>query len=304
MQGAALQGVETEGAMNQTIGFIGLGIMGLPMATNLLKSGHRLCVYNRTVSKAESLRAAGAVVAATPCQLAEQCDTIILMLTGPQAIDEVLHGAEGLLAADVSGKTIINMSSVAPAYARELASMLREQGAIPLDAPVSGSRKPAEDGTLVILAGGDTDTIAAVEPLLLTMGKKVVRCGDAGKGSAMKMTVNLLLGIMMSGFAEAVNYGEKAGLDTATLLDTILAGPLGCGLFQLKREMFIEHSYPAQFPYRHMAKDAGFILATAAEIEAPVPLGHMLAGLYRSDAAAELADSDFAAVKQILEAMG
>jgi len=304
MQAAGLQGDSVEVPMTNSIGFIGLGIMGQPMAANLLKKGHSLCIYNRTAAKAEPLRAAGATVAGSPREVAERCDTIILMLTGPQAIDEILQGPDGLLAAGIGGKTVINMSSVPPAYARDLAGLLQQQRAVALDAPVSGSKKPAEEGTLVILAGGDAEEVARLEPLLLAMGKKVVYCGDAGKGSAMKMSINLLLGIMMAGLAEAVNYGEKAGLDTATLLDTILSGPLACGLFQLKREMFITHDYPPQFPYRHMAKDAGFILATAAEMQAPTPLGHMLAGLYRSDAATELDGSDFAAVKRILEAMG
>lgn len=290
--------------MTPSIGFIGLGIMGQPMSANLLKSGHRLTIWNRTTAKATDLMTQGATLASTPRKLGETTDIIILMLTGPEAIETVLTGADGLLAAGLAGKTVINMSSIPPAYARELDALLRSQGAVSIDAPVSGSRKPAEEGTLVILAGGDAADIERVEPLLLTMGKQVVHCGQAGQGSAMKMTVNLLLGTMMAGFAEAVNYGEKAGLDTATLLDTILAGPLGCGLYQLKREMFLQHDYPPQFPYRHMAKDAGFILATAAELQAPTPIGNMLGALYRIDAEEQLADSDFAAVKRILEAMG
>ncbi|HXH72367.1 MAG TPA: NAD(P)-dependent oxidoreductase [Mariprofundaceae bacterium] len=290
--------------MTPTIGFIGLGIMGEPMAANLLKAGHRLTVWNRTAAKAAQLVNGGAVLAATPRELAKTADVIIMMLTGPAAIEAVLTGPDGMLTAGIAGKTVINMSSIPPAYAREVDTLLRSQGATAIDAPVSGSRMPAEEGTLVILAGGDTADIERAEPLLLTMGKKVVHCGAAGQGSAMKMTVNLLLGTMMAGFAEAVNYGEKAGLDTATLLDTILAGPLGCGLYQLKRDMFVRHEYPPQFPYRHMAKDIGFILATATELQAPTPLGNMLAALYRPDAEAALADSDFAAVKRILEAMG
>jgi len=290
--------------MTQPIGFIGLGIMGQPMAANLLQAGYRLHVWNRTATKAAALTRQGAASADSPRQLAETSETIVLMLTGPAAIDAVLQGPDGLLAAPLDGKTVINMSSIPPVYARQLAGQLQSHGARAIDAPVSGSRKPAEEGALVILAGGDPDDLARVEPLLLVMGKKVVHCGEAGQGSAMKMAVNLLLGTMMAGLAEAVNFGEKQGLDTATLLDTILAGPLGCGLFQLKREMLIDHAYPAQFPYRHMAKDLGFILGTAAGLQVPVPLGNMLAGLYREDADAELADSDFAAVKRILEAMG
>lgn len=289
--------------MHETTGFIGLGIMGAPMAANLRKAGHPLIVYNRTAGKAAPLVQAGARVADTPAAVAAAADTVILMLTGPAAIDAVLSGPDGLLTKPLDGKRIINMSTVPPAYTAGLAETLAAHGAHLIDAPVSGSKKPAEDGTLVILAGGDEAEITAAEPLLLAMGKQVVRCGGTGHGSAMKMAVNLLLGTMMAGLAEAVTLGEKCGLDISVLLDTILAGPLGCGLFQLKREMLLAHDFPPQFPYKHMAKDLGFVLETAEDAGAPVPLGRTVAGLYRAEAEPALADQDFAAVKRLLEAM-
>jgi 3-hydroxyisobutyrate dehydrogenase-like beta-hydroxyacid dehydrogenase len=289
--------------MHETTGFIGLGIMGAPMAANLLAAGHALTVYNRSAGKAEALVRAGAVAAADPAGVAAAADTVILMLTGPAAIDAVLAGPAGLLAVPLAGKRIVNMSTVPPAYSEQLARTLAAHGARLVDAPVSGSKQPAEDGTLVILAGGDEADIAAVEPLLLAMGSRVIRCGTVGRGSAMKMSVNLLLATMMAGLAEAVTLGEKGGLDPAVLLDTVLAGPLGCGLFRLKRDMVVTHAFPVQFPFRHMAKDLGFILETARDTGAALPLGRIVAGLYRPDAGPELADQDFAAVKRVLEAM-
>jgi 3-hydroxyisobutyrate dehydrogenase len=289
--------------MHESTGFIGLGIMGAPMASNLLHAGHTLIVYNRTADKVVPLIHAGATAAETPAAVAAAADTIILMLTGPAAIDAVLHGPEGLLIKPLAGKCIVNMSTVPPAYTARLAEMLAAHGARLVDAPVSGSKKPAEDGTLVILAGGDEADIAAAEPLLLAMGKQVVRCGGTGSGSAMKMAVNLLLATMMAGLAEAVTLGERCGLDTAVLLDTVQAGPLGCGLFALKRGMLLARDFPPQFPYRHMAKDLGFILETARNAGAAVPLGQSVAGLYRPDADPALADQDFAAVKRLLETM-
>jgi len=289
--------------MGNTTGFIGLGIMGAPMAANLLKAGHELIVYNRTADRAEPLVQAGARLAASPAELATNADTILLMLTGPAAIDAVLHGPEGLLAVPLAGKRVINMSTVPPAYAIRLETMLATHDARLVDAPVSGSKKPAEEGTLVILAGGDEAEIAAAEPLLLAMGDSVIRCGGMGAGSAMKMAVNLLLATMMSGLAEALTLGERCGLDTATMLDTVLAGPLGCGLFRLKRQMLVDHAFPPQFPFRHMAKDMGFIMETAQGAGAPVPLGQIVARLYSAEADPQLADQDFAAVKCLLEAM-
>jgi 3-hydroxyisobutyrate dehydrogenase-like beta-hydroxyacid dehydrogenase len=285
--------------MGENIGFIGLGIMGAPMAANLIKAGHALRVYNRTPDKAAPLLAAGATAASSPAALAGASDTIVLMLTGPTAIDAVLAGEGGLLAADLTGRRIINMSTVPPAYAAALGKRLTAHGAILIDAPVSGSRAPAEAGTLLVLAGGEPAAIDAAEPVLLAMGKAVVRCGAVGTGSAMKMAVNLLLATMMAGLAEAVNLGEKSGLDTGLLLDTVLAGPLGCGLFSMKRDMLVSHSYPAQFPLAHMAKDLGFIAQAAQDAGAPLPLGKTVAGLYAEGPGGE----DFAAVKRVFEGM-
>jgi len=287
--------------MTQRIGFIGLGIMGQAMATNILKNGYALSVYNRTPEKAEALCGAGARLAATPAQLADASDVIILMLTGPEAVDAVLHGDAGLLRGDCRGKTVINMSTVPQACSKNWAAQLAGRGITLIDAPVSGSKIPAEQGTLVILAGGPEDEIRAQEALLLSMGKKVIYCGESGCGSAMKLAINLLLGIMMEGMAEAVHLAERSGLAVETLLDAVASGPLSCGLFQLKEPMFKTSTYPTQFPFRHMAKDMQFVVAAASENGARLPLGTELARLYSPAADAGLLDQDFAAVKTLLD---
>jgi 3-hydroxyisobutyrate dehydrogenase-like beta-hydroxyacid dehydrogenase len=197
-------------------------------------------------------------VASTPKAVAEASDVIILMLAGPEAIDAVLEGSEGLMAGLQAGQTLVNMSTVSPQYSKQLAGKLTAKSAVAIDAPVSGSRKPAEEGALVILAGGPQDKVTELEPLLMCMGKKVVYCGDAGQGASMKMAVNLLLGIMAAGISEAVNLGQKSGLDTATMLETMLAGPMGCALFEFKKPMLIDDSFSAQFPLKHMTKDIRF----------------------------------------------
>ncbi len=289
--------------MDSKTGFIGMGIMGQRMAANLLKGGYEVMVYNRSREKAAPLADQGARVAATPQEVGQWADVIILMLTGPEAVNAVLEGDNGILATAVRGKTLINMSTVAPAYTRQLHGKLQAQAMDFIDAPVSGSKKPAEDGTLVILAGGDRKSIAAHEPLFLAMGKKVIYCGDAGQGSSMKMMVNLLLGIMMTGISEAINFGQHCGLDTATMLDTILAGPLGCGLYSLKAEMLATDQYPVQFPLKHMAKDLGFTLATAGENGSAVPVGTVIHQLYGKASEQRLSDLDFAAVKKVLASL-
>jgi 3-hydroxyisobutyrate dehydrogenase-like beta-hydroxyacid dehydrogenase len=289
--------------MTMRAGFIGLGIMGQPMAKNVVKKGYPLSVYNRTAGKATPLKEEGAVMAATPKEAARGADAVILMLTGPQAVDEVMDGPEGLLEGLEPGKTVINMSTVPPAYAKALSRRLDARRVVAIDAPVSGSRKPAEEGALVILAGGPENRIKEVEPLLLTMGKKIVYCGQSGQGSSMKMAVNLLLGIMAAGLCEAVNLGQKCGLSTTTMLETMLSGPMGCALFEFKKPMLISGNYSAQFPLKHMEKDLRFVVQTADEAGAAVPAGHNAFQLYRQALGHGLADMDFAAVKKVFEAM-
>jgi 3-hydroxyisobutyrate dehydrogenase-like beta-hydroxyacid dehydrogenase len=289
--------------MTMRAGFIGLGIMGQPMAKNVVKKGYPLSVYNRTAEKATPLKEEGAVMAATPKEAARGADAVILMLTGPQAVDEVMDGPEGLLEGLEPGKTVINMSTVPPAYAKALSRRLDARRVVAIDAPVSGSRKPAEEGALVILAGGPENRIKEVEPLLLTMGKKIVYCGQSGQGSSMKMAVNLLLGIMAAGLCEAVNLGQKCGLSTTTMLETMLSGPMGCALFEFKKPMLISGNYSAQFPLKHMEKDLRFVVQTADEAGAAVPAGHITFQLYRQALGHGLADMDFAAVKKVFEAM-
>jgi 3-hydroxyisobutyrate dehydrogenase-like beta-hydroxyacid dehydrogenase len=307
--------VESEGRMPKRIGFIGAGIMGRPMALNLMRAGHGVTVYNRTPERLAPLAEAGVRIAPSPRAAAVGQDAVILMLTGPEAIEAVLYGPGGVFAPGPGsapgatdalpvGLALINMSTVSPAYTDQLAARLRESAIPFIDAPVSGSKKPAEDGSLVILAGGDGEQIDAWEPVLLAMGKRVVRCGAAGQGTRMKMAVNVLLGVMMEGFCEALHFGERSGLDLEAMLTAMLSGPLACGLFEMKTGMIRSGEYPAQFPLKHMAKDLGFAIATAAATGAPVPLAEALFRQYEQGMEQGLGDRDFAAIKQVLESRG
>jgi 3-hydroxyisobutyrate dehydrogenase-like beta-hydroxyacid dehydrogenase len=289
--------------MVEKIGFIGLGIMGEPMAANILKAGHALMVYNRTPEKTDILADKGALTASTPAELAAWADIIILMLTGPEAIDAVLYSENGILSVNPAGKTLVNMSTVSPEYTTNIARCLTPGDITLIDAPVSGSKKPATDGTLIILAGGPRQAVSALEPLLLTMGRKVVYCGEAGQGSAMKMTVNLLLGVMIAGLAETVNLARRLHLDMDLVLDTILAGPLGCPIFNLKKDMLRQDDFPVQFPLKHMTKDLRFVLQTADAAGAAVPATHAAFQLYRQGVGLGNGDLDFAAVQKSLAAL-
>ncbi len=283
---------------------MGLGIMGSPMAANIFRAGYPLMVYNRTPDKAEKFADLGAGVASTPIALAHAAQVLIAMVTGPEALNELLWGKDGAGPELGANKVFINMSSVSPGYTRELAEKLALSGVTFIDAPVSGTKKPAEEGTLLILAGGLEEQVKPVEPLLLTMGKKVIYCGPVGQGSMMKMTINLLLGIMMAGLAEALNFGRRGGLPLDTMLDTVFSGPLNCGLFQMKAGMLKENDFPPNFPLKHMTKDLKFVVDTAYETGAPAPLGHLLLHLYRLSVSHNLGDQDFAAIAKALEVLG
>jgi 3-hydroxyisobutyrate dehydrogenase-like beta-hydroxyacid dehydrogenase len=287
--------------MKPKIGFMGLGIMGIPMAANLLKAGYPVMVYNRSPEKADPLVKQGAGLASSPKALAKAADVVIAMVTGPEALRDLLWGPEGAGGAFNHRKVFINMSSVAPRYTRELAQELEPSGVIFIDAPVSGTKKPAEEGTLVILAGGPADKVKELEPLLLAMGKKVVYCGLAGQGSMMKMFINLLLALMMEGFAEVLNFGKLGGLSLEAMLDTVYSGPLNCAMFQMKAANIQNKTYPTAFPLKHMTKDAKFVVDTAYELGAPVPAAQMLLHLYRTGVAQGWGDEDISAIARVLE---
>jgi 3-hydroxyisobutyrate dehydrogenase-like beta-hydroxyacid dehydrogenase len=287
--------------MKPKVGFLGLGIMGQAMAANILKAGYPLTVFNRTAARAEALARQGAAVAPTPKALAQAAEVIIAMVTGPEALYNLLWGAEGAAEALGPGKVFINMSSVSPSFTKEMAVQVAAAGAAFLDAPVSGTKKPAEEGALVILAGGKPEKIQELTPLLLTMGKKVIYCGRVGQGSMMKMFINLLLGVMMEGFAEALNFGARGGLDFDAMLETVASGAMNSPMFQVKAANLKAGHYPAAFPLKHLAKDCKFVVDTAFELGAPVPVGQTLLHLYRSGWAQGWGDEDISAIARVLE---
>jgi 3-hydroxyisobutyrate dehydrogenase-like beta-hydroxyacid dehydrogenase len=280
---------------------MGLGIMGQAMAANILKAGYPLTVFNRTATRAEALARQGAAVAPTPKALAQAAEVSIAMVTGPEALYNLLWGPEGAAEALEPGKVLINMSSVSPSFTKEMAVQVAASGAVFIDAPVSGTKKPAEEGALVILAGGKEEKIRKLEPLLLTMGKKVIYCGRVGQGSMMKMFINLLLGVMMEGFAEALNFGRLGGLDFDAMLETVASGAMNSPMFQVKAANLKARHYPPAFPLKHLAKDCKFVVDTAFELGAPVPVGQTLLHLYRSGWAQGWGDEDISAIARVLE---
>jgi 3-hydroxyisobutyrate dehydrogenase-like beta-hydroxyacid dehydrogenase len=287
--------------MKEQIGFLGLGIMGLAMARNIARAGYPLTVYNRTPKTDPELSRSGVKVAPHPRELAAAADIVIAMLTGPEAIDQLLWGPQGAAPALKAGQVLINMSTVSPQYTQQLSRKLADTGITLIDAPVSGTKKPAEEGKLLILAGGDPEKITELKPLWKTMGQKVIYCGGVGQGSMMKMANNLLLSVMMGGLAEALNFGLRGGLSFESLLEVIFSGPLNCGLFQMKAGEIQQGTYPPSFPLKHTTKDLKFVLDTAYDTGSPVPLGQIMLHLYRAGVGQDWGDLDVAAIFKVFE---
>jgi 3-hydroxyisobutyrate dehydrogenase-like beta-hydroxyacid dehydrogenase len=289
--------------MKAKIGFMGLGIMGAAMAGNLLKAGFPVMVYNRSREKAEPLGGQGATIAAHPRDLAEKTDIIIAMVTGPEALDELLWGEDGAAESFDVDKTFINMSTVSPRYTRELAQEIEPTGVTFIDAPVSGTKQPAEQGTLVILMGGPREKLPELEPVFLAMGKKVIYCGGVGQGSMMKMFINLLIGVMIEGFAEILNFGRLGGLSMEAMLDTVASGAMNSPMFQVKGANMQKKEHPTAFPLKHLTKDLKFLVDTAYELKAPVPAAQTLLHLFEVGVARGWGDEDISAIARVLEHM-
>lgn len=250
------------------VGFIGLGKMGVPMAQNLINSGYKLLVYNRSELKAESLIKQGSSLVKTPAELLKQSEVVILMVSDDDAIKDLFYGENGLLVAATAGKIIINMSTVSPEISKEMSALVTQKGSFYLDAPVSGSLKQAQEGSLVIMVGGDKNTFETVKPILDVLGKMALQVGDIGAGNSAKLAINALLSFHALGLAEAVSFGKKQGIETKDLLELINNSALGNVFMKIKGDAILQENYNAVFALKHIAKDLG--LAKAEGLNSPL----------------------------------
>ncbi len=250
------------------IGWIGLGNMGMPMAGQLIKAGYEVCVFNRTKDKMGELEKAGASVAATPKSLLEKVDILILMVSDDAAIRQIFESEEGLLAADTSGKIVINMSTVSPAISREMNEKSKRKGNHYLDAPVSGSVKQAETGQLVIMVGGDEDIYESAKPVFEKLGKLSLRVGASGAGNQAKLAINSLLALYTQGLAETILFANENGIQTGDLLKLINNAAIGNIFTSIKGDAILNDNYQAAFALKHIVKDLR--LAKAEGISSPL----------------------------------
>ncbi len=271
------------------LGWAGLGNMGKAMAENLLKAGYELKVFNRNREKEQELIALGASSAANLQDLTSTCDVVFTMLSDDHAVKEVY---QDLLTNSAPDKLLIDMSTVAPETSRYLAALAHEKQACFLEAPVSGSVKPAQDGTLIILAAGEKEDYQKAEPFFDVLGKLSLFLGPAGAGSSAKVAINYLLAVNIQAVAETVLFAESNGISKEDMLTIINEGACGNGIIKLKTQSILKDEYPAAFALKYIVKDLK--LAQGAGLKSPlsVPLLKSF-----SDAQAEgLGDEDLMAV--------
>jgi 3-hydroxyisobutyrate dehydrogenase-like beta-hydroxyacid dehydrogenase len=267
------------------------------MALNLVKAGFQVTVYNRTRQRTTEFADLGCEAAATPRALAKAADTVITMVADNAAMDAVLEGPEGVLGALSGGSTLINMSTVSPAYTVALAKKCWTAGAGFLDCPVSGSKGAAEQGKLVLLAAGEKALADKLAPVLNAMGNSVVYAGPAPAGTALKLCVNLVVAQLTTAIAEAAALAEAQGIAPSLVFDAIERNPaLNCGYFALKKQNVLNKDFPPAFPLKHMLKDARFMLEAAGARNLHLPVTAAVESLLAKSYNSGYGDKDLSVV--------
>jgi 3-hydroxyisobutyrate dehydrogenase len=251
-----------------TIGWIGLGNMGVPMSQRLIDAGFPVTVYNRNRAKEAALRTAGATTAGTPAALIGNTDIVFIMVTDDQAIRDIFEGDNGLLSAKTSGKLIINMSTVSPAISREFGERCQQQGNDYVDAPVSGSVKQALDGQLVIMVGGSQAAFGKAAPLLQHLGRLSLHLGGQGAGNTAKLAINVLLSFHAQGLAEAALFAQKQGIKTEDFMTIFNNSAMSNVFGKIKGDAIIAGNYAPAFSIKNIAKDLR--LAKALGVNTPL----------------------------------
>ncbi|OIW16787.1 hypothetical protein TanjilG_05521 [Lupinus angustifolius] len=285
------------------VGFLGLGIMGKAMSINLLRRGFKVTVWNRTLSKCDELVEHGASIGETPAAVVKKCKYTIAMLSDPSAAQSVVFDKDGVLEQISTGKGYIDMSTVDAETSLKISEAIKAKGGDFLEAPVSGSKKPAEDGQLVILAAGDKALYEEILPAFDVLGKKSFYLGEVGNGAKMKLVVNMIMGSMMNAFSEGLTLAERSGLDPGTLLDVLDLGAISNGMFKLKGPTMLKNNYSPAFPLKHQQKDMRLALALGDENAVPMPVAAAANEAFKKARSLGLGDLDFSAVHETLKAL-
>ncbi len=256
--------------MSETVGFIGLGIMGREMARNLLKAGFDLCVWNRTASRMEALAEAGARTAASPADLARQCEVLITCVSDTPDVEAVILGEHGVLHGVQAGALVIDMSTISPQTTREIAARLNEQGAQMLDAPISGGSEGAANGTLSIMIGGEAAQVERAMPYFRAMGTTITHVGAQGAGQTVKLVNQILVVVNMLAVSEALLFAQAGGLDLEKTLEAVTGGAAGSWMLSNRGSQAIVRDWRPGFTIDLQQKDLRLVLEAADQLGVPL----------------------------------
>jgi 2-hydroxy-3-oxopropionate reductase len=288
------------------VGVIGLGIMGAPMARNLLRAGFPLVVWNRTATRADALVEEGAERAGSPREVSEQATITITMLSDTPDVAEVYRASDGVLAGvrrtrPGGSSVLIDMSTIAPRVARELAREAAARGAAMLDAPVSGGDVGAREGTLSIMVGGDANALACARPALEALGTRIMHVGGSGAGQVVKACNQIVVGLTLEALGEALVLGAKAGVDPRAIVEALGGGLAASRVLEVRGEKLLARDFAPGFRLDLHAKDLGIVLDTARELDVPLPGAALVAELFEAERSRGHGDADNSTVVRALE---
>jgi len=279
------------------VAFLGLGIMGHAMATNLVKAGHDVSVWNRTPGKVVE----GALAAASPAEAAQGAEVVWLCVSDTAAVESVLFGPDGVEPSLTEGMIIADSSTISPSATTKFAQRVQGKGVQWVDSPVTGSKTGAEGGTLLFIVGGEEQAIERLKPLYAAMGKKIFRMGEVGKGQSAKLVMNLQIAMIYEGFAEALTLAAKLGVDTEALMPLVNASMVKSGVVEYKAPFVLGRDFSANFPLRLMRKDIRLALEAAKEARVKLPGLETVEEIYEMAIEDGHAELDYAATLLLLE---
>jgi 3-hydroxyisobutyrate dehydrogenase/2-hydroxy-3-oxopropionate reductase len=284
------------------LGFLGLGIMGGPMAQNLRKAGHEVAVWSNSTEKAKKLAAAhGALFCSTPAEVAAASECVFLCVGDTAMVREVILGEKGIRAGAKSGLVVVDCSTISPSHSVEIAKTLAESQVEFLDAPCTGSKAGAEGGTLTFMVGGQQEVFEQVRPFLEAMGKSFYYCGEQGMGLRAKLTQNLILGNLLQAFNEGFVLSTKAGVNPELMLDILNNSAARSGLVSAKAPAVFRRDFSTNFSVKWLEKDMSLMVDAAAEMNVPVPLTALSQQLLRTAIAKGYGDDDICGSIRVLE---
>lgn len=290
--------------MTKRMGFAGLGLMGSRMAKNLLDKGFPLSVWNRTAGRAEPLRAAGAAVAATPRDLAAASDVVVSSVSDPAAVERLVFAEDGILQSARQGFRYVETSTISPELSQRIAEAFRLRGAEALEAPVTGSKNGAAQGTLLFMTGGRREVHDELQSVLMAMGSKAIYCGDTGKASVVKLIGNSMISFMLEGLCEGLLVGTRAGLTIDTILEVIMASGYASPYFPFKGGAIARRDWDTHFSIDLLVKDQTLMLAEASRRRVPMPGLAAIREVCQSARALGYGGEDIAAVYKAVEKAG